>query len=216
MAGAYDSGMERSALPGDRAAGRSSTRPALSPAEFGERFGAAARTLWCVAAAMTQDRTEAEDVLQEAAAVALGKLEQFDASTNFTAWMAAIVRLVALGRRRKSIRRKTAPTDPGALDGMASSVEEGKGRSVTSMGQLAEDQHAFEDRVVRALGRLEESRRACLLLRTVLDLPYAEIGRVLDIPEATAMSHVHRARLTLRETLGSRAGAASEPEGRSA
>ncbi len=206
MAGTYDSRMERSALPGDRAAGGSSRPPALSPAEFGERFREAARTLWCVAAAMTQDRTEVEDLLQEAATIALGKLEEFDASTNFAAWMAAIVRLVALGRRRKSIRRRTAPMDPGTMDGLAASAAEGKERSVTSMGQLAEDQQAFEDRVVSALSRLEESRRACLLLRTVLDLPYAEIGRVLGMPEATAMSHVHRARLALRESLGSGAG----------
>lgn len=183
----------------------------MSPAEFGERFGVAARTLWCVAVAMTQDRTEADDVLQEAATVALGKLTQFDADTNFTAWMATIVRLVALGRRRKVNRRRTTSTDPGALDAMVGSASEHGGQPVTSSGQLAENQYAFEDRVVSALSRLDESRRACLLLRTVLDLPYAEIARVLGVPEATAMSHVHRARLALRDSLGPHAGG---PEGR--
>lgn len=208
--------MERSPFPGDRAASGSSTPAALSPAEFGERFDAAARTLWCVAAAVTQDRTEVDDVLQEAAAIALGKLDEFDAGTKFAAWMAAIVRLVALGRRRTAIRRRTASTDPGALDGLERRASQYEGRAVTSMGQLADDQQAFGDRVVSALGRLEENRRACLLLRTVLHLPYAEIARVLGMPEATAMSHVHRARQSLRETLGPHANLTPEREGRSA
>ena len=192
MAGAYDSRMERSAPPGDRAASGSHASTALSPAEFGERFGVAARTLWCVAMAMTQDRTEAEDVLQDAAAIALSKLKEFEPNTNFTAWMATIVSLVALGRRRKSIRRRTASTDPGSLDGMPERASADTTRPVTSMGQLAEDQQEFEDRVVTALSRLEESRRACLLLRTVLDLPYAEIARVTGSPQGTIASRVFR------------------------
>ena len=58
-----------------------------------------------------------------------------------------------------------------------------------------------------ALGRLEETARACLLLRVVLDLPYQEISRSLGIPQGTAMSHVHRARRAMASLL---AGSTSE------
>jgi DNA-directed RNA polymerase specialized sigma24 family protein len=40
-----------------------------------------------------------------------------------------------------------------------------------------------------------------LLLRTIEQMEYSEISKVLQIPEGTAMSHVHRARQHLRERL---------------
>ena len=72
---------------------------------------------------------------------------------------------------------------------------------VNGNGELAPDQSAFDDRVLAGLHELSEPQRACLLLRTVLDLSYREVASTLEIPEGTAMSHVHRARQTLREKL---------------
>ena len=65
------------------------------------------------------------------------------------------------------------------------------------------------DAVLRSLAALEENARACLLMRTVLGLSYAEIARTLSIPEGTAMSHVHRARKAMRDQLKS--GQSSDP-----
>ncbi|MBT8484154.1 MAG: RNA polymerase sigma factor, partial [Phycisphaerae bacterium] len=76
--------------------------------------------------------------------------------------------------------------------------------ALTSRGTLPPDQRSFDDDVLHALDGLEETARACLLLRTVVDLPYKEIARALDVPEGTAMSHVHRARRVLREKLDER------------
>ena len=56
---------------------------------------------------------------------------------------------------------------------------------------------------MRALDTLEETPRACLLLRVLNELSYKEIGQVLDIPEGTAMSHVFRCRRTMLEKLSS-------------
>ncbi len=57
--------------------------------------------LWYVAAAIVGDRARAEDVLQEAAMIALGKLDTFEAGTSVQAWLAQIVRYVALNHRRR-------------------------------------------------------------------------------------------------------------------
>ncbi len=57
------------------------------------------------------------------------------------------------------------------------------------------------DPVMNSLNGLHETQRTCLLLRTVLELPYREIGKMLDIPNGTAMSHVHRARQQLVDQL---------------
>ena len=74
----------------------------LSPEAFASRFTACSRTLWCIATAILGRSGPAEDVLQEAALIALRKLHDFDPDTSFTAWMGQIVRFVALnhGRRR--------------------------------------------------------------------------------------------------------------------
>jgi RNA polymerase sigma-70 factor (ECF subfamily) len=54
---------------------------------------------------------------------------------------------------------------------------------------------------MRALRGVSEVARACLLLRTLEGMPYARISELLQIPEGTAMSHVHRTRQFLRERL---------------
>jgi RNA polymerase sigma-70 factor (ECF subfamily) len=51
---------------------------------------------------------------------------------------------------------------------------------------------------------LEELPRTCLVLRIVHGMAYSEISHALNIPEGTAMSHVHRSRLALRERLRGR------------
>ena len=72
---------------------------------------------------------------------------------------------------------------------------------VSSRGMVVPGQESFDDDVLKALDALEETARACLLLRTVMDMPYKEVSLALDIPEGTAMSHVHRARKTMRDRL---------------
>jgi len=216
MTGGMTDGKRREAAAGSDA----SKKGCLTPAAFAERFEGASRTLWCIAAAVVGDRSAAEDVLQEAAVIALGKLEQFDPETNFLAWMARIVRFVALNHGRRRAVHK--PIDPDALDqapiggaggrNMAGREEatrltlrvptaaSGK-TTLNGHGDLLQDQEAFDDRVLAALKQLEPNARACLLLRVVLNMPYREIARALDVAEGTAMSHVHRARMSLREAL---------------
>ena len=84
----------------------------LSPELFAARFTACSRTLWCVAAAIVGDPGLAEDVLQEAAVIALQKLDHFDADTSFAAWMSQIVRYVALNNFRRRSRRPAMTVDP--------------------------------------------------------------------------------------------------------
>lgn len=199
----------------------------LTPAEFGAQFDRASRRLWCVAMGVVGDAGLAEDVVQEAAGIALGKLEQFDPTTSFNAWMGQIVRFVAMNERRRGVRQRTTPVDPAALAGRVAQgggvggggrdgAEGGVGGArvaVDRVGQLMADQDAFDDSLTRALGELGEMARACLLLRTIVELTYAEIAEVLGIPEGTAMSHVHRSRRTLREVLGGSVAPSSDAVG---
>lgn len=189
----------------------------MTAEEFASRFQASARALWTVAAGILGNRSEAEDVLQDAALMALGKLDRFEPGTNFLAWMGSFVRNVALNRRKKRVRRQTESADPQVLDGThaaspprtrvnghapnGSHAGTGSVAPIDARGELCLHQEAFDDRLLAALQTLGEVPRACLLLRAVTELGYRDIASLLAIPEGTAMSHVHRSRLQLRATL---------------
>ena len=173
----------------------------LDPDVFASRFTACSRTLWCVAAGILGHPGLAEDVLQEAAVIALRKLDQFDPETSFTAWMTQIVRYVALNFARRRSRHDALAVDPVHLDETVAAETTDRRLGVTSAGVLETDQAGLDDELLAALRKLDEDARACLLLRVVMDLPYREISRTLGLPEGTAMSHVHRARHALNAQL---------------
>ncbi len=191
------------------------TSEPLTPETFGDRYRRSYQVLWLVAAGIVRNRTQADDIVQEAAMIACRKLDQFDPASSFNAWMGQIVRFVAFNHVRKGRRRNTSPSDPHTLDAATAAPEsaglpqEGLHRSPLSAGgSLRTDQQDFDDRTVAALNALGETARACLLLRVVGQLEYREIARIMDVPEGTAMSHVHRSRQQLRERLGSPEGSA--------
>jgi RNA polymerase sigma-70 factor, ECF subfamily len=167
-----------------------------------------------VAAGVTGDRASAEDIVQDAAVIALEKAGEFRPGTNFAAWMAEIVRRCALNHRRKTKGRRTYAADPAVLARVGDRALGGAeyGPVATTKGEVLANQAALDDKLVAALGRLSADARSCLLLRTLEKLSYSEIAQLMRIPEGTAMSHVHRSRATLRALLtqGAARGAASE------
>lgn len=188
---------------------RGSDPPArLTAAEFTARFQSGARVLWTLAAGLLGDPIEAEDVCQEAFLAAYAKRDQFDPATNFQAWMGRFIRNVVSNELRKRGRRNTASTDPLVLDGECVGVDaRGSAGSwstyeAEASGGVAFDSDAFDEHLAAGLRELAEVPRSCLLLRTLRELSFAEIAQLLEIPEGTAMSHVHRARLALRARLG--------------
>lgn len=184
----------------------------LTPEDFASLFEGSSRVLWLIAAGVLGGPAMADDVLQDAALVALGKLDEFDPATNFVAWMGQIVRFTALNEARRTRRRKTDASSS-SLDRLPERGSSAGGSSpVTSSGTLGPDGGDFDDRLLGAIRDLNETARASLLLRVVLDMPYSEIALALDIPEGTAMSHVHRSRRALRTAL-SGAGSPAHAQG---
>jgi len=159
---------------------------------------------WLIAAAVTGDRVEADDIVQEAALVALQKRSEFTPGTNFGAWMAQIVRLTALNHLKKLNRRNTVVSDPTKMDQIESSETMLAPNGLfgfTEDGRLIAHQTVFDDEISRALLNLGDVPRLCLLLRVVQQLSYDEIAESLQIPSGTVMSHVHRAKQSIREHL---------------
>lgn len=167
----------------------------LSAEEFCARLQASFRTHWLIAVSIVREPAAAEDVVQEAALIALGKLSDFTPGTNFNAWVGRMVRYVALNYARKEQKRRSPSLESVGDPIDAAGVERsGAKLSATFRGSL-------DARIERELFAIHETARACLLLRTVEGLSYENIAELLEIPEGTAMSHVHRTRLLLRERL---------------
>jgi RNA polymerase sigma-70 factor (ECF subfamily) len=177
----------------------------LEPDAFAAQFQASAPVFWTLAAGVLGHRNAVDDVLQEAAMIGLRKLAQFRTGTNFTAWMARIVRFTAQNHRRGERRRRAVATDPEILDGSVAAAPHPEPAPHDRSGALLADRGAFGDGMFAALAALKPIARSCLLLKVVAELEYADIARVLAIPEGTAMSHVHRARAAMLHHLTERA-----------
>jgi RNA polymerase sigma-70 factor (ECF subfamily) len=171
------------------------------PIDFAAEYQRVYRVLWVVAAGVLGRSAGAEDVVQEAALLALGKIDQFEPGTHFAAWMAQMVRYVALNQVRRQARGRAQSLDDANPGAAADRGPDELELRLGSRGELPAGQHSFDDRLMRALDGLSEVARGCLLLRTLGGMEYEEIGRVFDIPQGTAMSHVHRSRMRLRERL---------------
>lgn len=169
--------------------------------EFAAQLQESYPLLWTIAAGVTNNRGLAEDVVQEAAIIALGKLNEFPPGANFIAWMAQTVRFVGLNLARREQKRRSIALGAVELPARDTGRTDGMDTLVTASGQISSSQAEFDDALAKALARESDVARACLLLRTIQGLEYSEIAAALQIPEGTAMSHVHRARKRLREAL---------------
>lgn len=171
------------------------------PADFPDEFVRHHRPLWLVAMSIVANASDADEVMQEAAIIGLRKADAFVPGTSFRAWMGAIVRNVALNRRRQTkreLRRFGARVDAHDLSTPSATRAESP---LAGIGGLRPHQESFDDRVLSALMQLEPIPRACMMLRSIEELDYDQIAQLLDIPRGTAMSHVFRSRQTLAKLL---------------
>jgi RNA polymerase sigma-70 factor (ECF subfamily) len=140
---------------------------------------------------LTQDTSEAEDLVQETYAKALRGFSSFQAGTNFRAWMYRILRNSFLSSRTGL--RATAVFD-----------EEGKEGVLAADGATPESlylEQANRQIVQDALAELAVPFREILLLCEVEEMSYQEIAETLSIPTGTVMSRLSRARKALGSVL---------------
>lgn len=133
---------------------------------------------------------EALDATQEALLRVYLRLSEFRGESAFETWAVRIVTNVCLDRLRgRANRPKEAEA---AWEGMrdASADVEAEVLAREAAATLSE-----------ALRRLPPHHRVPLLLRLWDGWSYEEIAEALAVPVGTVKSHVHRARLRLKEVL---------------
>jgi RNA polymerase sigma-70 factor, ECF subfamily len=143
--------------------------------------------LYNLACWLTQDRSEAEDLVQETYAKALRGFSSFEPGTNFRAWIYRILRNSFL-TSRNGLKNASVELEEDALP-------------ATETPETIFLQRADWQLVQQALDHLPVKHREVLLLCDVEEMSYAEIATTLGIPIGTVMSRLSRARATLRDTV---------------
>jgi RNA polymerase sigma-70 factor (sigma-E family) len=150
---------------------------------FAALYQSCYRRLVLAAYALTNDLGEAEEITQEAFAVAYGRRARVAAADHPEAWIRTVA--VNLARRRKRRRAmldrllRRDHVEPPAVPGTAEHI----------------DLH-------RAIRALAGEHRAVVVLHYLADLPIDEVASLLDIPIGTVKSRLFRARATLAAALG--------------
>ncbi|HKP86677.1 MAG TPA: sigma-70 family RNA polymerase sigma factor [Blastocatellia bacterium] len=134
------------------------------------------------------DRSEAEDLTQEAYLQAWKSFHRFEPGTNCRAWLFKILFHVIHHHRRKWYNNKSLKENDETLE-------------QTLPYEPPVPQRLNDEDVLAAFDKVPEQYREVVLLADVEEFSYKEVAETLGIPMGTVMSRLSRGRKLLREEL---------------
>src|SRR3954462_4476891 len=157
------------------------------------------RQVFRIAQHITQNREDAEDVVQDAFLKAYQKLDQFQGNSKFYTWLVRIAVNEALMRLRKRKTDKTVSMDEDV------ETEEGSmPREVADWMPNPEQQYRqseLSDILGKTIQGLPAGFRTVFVLRDVEGMSTEETAEMLGLSVPAVKSRLLRARLQLRERL---------------
>ena len=148
---------------------------------------------------ITQNREDAEDVLQETFLKAYEHLDQFKGNSKFYTWIVRIAVNQALMKLRK---RKTDKTV--SMDETLDTGEDTVAREIATWDPNPEERYSQQE-MQRILGEAVDSLappyRAVFVLRDIDELSTEETAEALELSIPAVKSRLLRARLQLRDKL---------------
>jgi len=148
---------------------------------------------------VTNNREDAEDVLQETFMKAYEHLDQFQGNSKFYTW---IVRIAVNQALMKLRRRKTDKSV--SMDETIDTGEDTIVREIAAWGEDPEQRFSREElgRILdSAVQSLEPPYRSVFVLRDIDELSTEETAEALNLSVPAVKSRLLRARLQLREKL---------------
>ena len=148
---------------------------------------------------ITQNREDAEDVLQEAFLKAYEHLDQFQGNSKFYTWIVRIAVNQALMKLRKRKTDRSVSLDEGIDTG-----EDTVTREIATWDDDPEQKYSREELntiLEDAIETLAPSYRMVFVLRDVEELSTEETAEALGLSIPAVKSRLLRARLQLREKL---------------
>jgi len=157
------------------------------------------RNIFRIAQHITQNREDAEDVMQDAFLKAYENLEQFQGNSKFYTWL---VRIAVNESLMKLRRRRTDKTV--SLDQEIETEEDTMPREVADWSPNPEQlykQGELKEILTKTINGLPASFRTVFVLRDVEGLSTEETAEALGLSIPAVKSRLLRARLQLRERL---------------
>ena len=157
------------------------------------------RQVFRIAQHITQNREDAQDVVQDAFFKAYQKLEQFQGNSKFYTWLVRIAVNEALMRLRK---RRTAKTV--SMDEEVQTEEGSLPRDFADWSPNPEQQYKqaeLKEILQKTIQGLPPGFRTVFTLRDVEGLSTEETAEALNLSVPAVKSRLLRARLQLRERL---------------
>src|ERR1700745_3695249 len=157
------------------------------------------RNVFRIAQHITQNREDAEDVVQEAFLKAYGNLAKFQEQSKFYTWLVRI----AVNEALMKLRRRTAGRTV-SLDEEVKTEDDSLPREVADWSPNPEqmyNQAELRDILTRTIQGLPAGFRTVFVLRDVEGLSTEETAQALELSVPAVKSRLLRARLQLRERL---------------
>src|SRR6266480_44563 len=148
---------------------------------------------------ITQNREDAEDVLQEAFLKAYEHLDQFQGQSKFYTWIVRIAVNQALMKLRKRKSDRSV-----SLDETIDTGEDTVAREIAAWDENPEQRYSREELnqiLSSAVDDLAPIYRAVFVLRDVDELSTEETAEALNLSVPAVKSRLLRARLQLRDRL---------------
>jgi len=149
-------------------------------------------------ARMLGNAAEAEDIAQQTFLRIWKNAKRYRPEAKFTTYLFTITRNLVFNETRRRSRKKEVSADE---------REENSHIQAEASPNLQPDsellQAELQKAVDSAIASLPETQRMAVVLRRYENMPYDEIGAILDLSVSAVKSLLFRARTTLREALSS-------------
>lgn len=139
-------------------------------------------------------RSDVEDVLQDAFLASWRQLPEFRAQSAFGTWLYRIVINRSLNQRRG--RKTSEELEP---DEQVAAIEQVTPGARSPSGEA--EQSALMDALRQALQELPEPLRVCWVLRELEERSYEEIAVIVNASEPTVRGRISRARTRLAQAM---------------
>jgi RNA polymerase sigma-70 factor (ECF subfamily) len=156
------------------------------------------RKIFRLAMNITQNREDAEDVMQEAFLKSFKNLDHFQGDSRFYTWLVRIAVNEALMKLRKRRPNQVSIDEPISDD------DDSVFRQIEDWGPSPEQKYAQTELnaiLNGVVGQLDPIFRVAFLLRDVEGISTEETANILGISVAAVKSRLLRARLKLRQKL---------------
>ena len=170
------------------------------------------RTVFMVALSYMKNKTDAEDVAQEAFIKAYRALSSFRAEARFSTWLIRITLNEARNRLRRQAVMPMQSLDE--IDEDGAPVSPALLRDWREIPSEALEREEIRQMLVRAVEALPDMYRQVFLLRDVEEFSTMDTASALSISFASVKVRLHRARMMLQKQLSPELRTATKAKGR--